>query len=164
MFRARLVPQPEKVLGWLRELPGPVAVVYEAGPTGYGLSRFLTDHGIPCVVAAPSKLQRPSGDRVKTDAKDALHLARLLRLGEITSVEVPTVAQEAARDLVRAREDVRGDLSGPGTAVRSSSCGRASYGRAGRPGPERTTNGCAGRPSISRRWRPPMTARWKRCC
>ena len=110
MFRARLVPQPEKVLGWLRELPGPVAVVYEAGPTGYGLSRFLTDHGIPCVVAAPSKLQRPSGDRVKTDAKDALHLARLLRLGEITSVEVPTVAQEAARDLVRAREDVRGDL------------------------------------------------------
>ena len=61
-------------------------------------------------MAAPSKLQRPSGDRVKTDAKDALHLARLLRLGEITSVEVPTVAQEAARDLVRAREDVRGDL------------------------------------------------------
>jgi len=62
------------------------------------------------VVAAPSKLQRPSGDRVKTDAKDAQHLARLLRLDEITPVVVPTVAQEAARDLVRAREDVRGDL------------------------------------------------------
>ena len=110
MFRARLGPQPEAVLGWLRELPGPVAVVYEAGPTGYGLARFLTDHNIRCVVAAPSKLQRPSGDRVKTDAKDAQHLARLLRLDEITPVVVPTVAQEAARDLVRAREDVRGDL------------------------------------------------------
>jgi len=104
MFRARLGPQPEAVLGWLRELPGPVAVVYEAGPTGYGLARFLTDHNIRCVVAAPSKLQRPS------DAKDAQHLARLLRLDEITPVVVPTVAQEAARDLVRAREDVRGDL------------------------------------------------------
>jgi transposase len=62
------------------------------------------------VVAAPSKLQRPSGDRVKTDAKDAVHLARLLRLGEVTAVAVPSVDQEAARDLVRAREDCRGDL------------------------------------------------------
>ena len=62
------------------------------------------------MVAAPSKLQRPSGDRVKTDARDALHLARLLRLGEITAVAVPTVAHEAARDLVRAREDCRADL------------------------------------------------------
>ena len=51
------------------------------------------------MVVAPSKLQRPSGDRVKTDAKDAVHLARLLRLGEITAVAVPTVEQEAARDL-----------------------------------------------------------------
>jgi transposase len=61
-------------------------------------------------VVAPSKLQRPSGDRVKTDARDAVHLARLLRLDEITAVAVPTVDQEAARDLVRAREDCRGDL------------------------------------------------------
>ncbi len=110
MFRARLAPQPEVILGWLRELPGPLAVVYEAGPTGFGLARFLTGQGVRCVVAAPSKLQRPAGDRVKTDAKDALHLARLLRLGEVTPVAVPTVTQEAARDLVRVREDVRGDL------------------------------------------------------
>lgn len=57
-----------------------------------------------------SKLQKPSGDRVKTDARDALHLARLLRLDEVTSVAIPTVDQEAARDLVRAREGCRGDL------------------------------------------------------
>ena len=63
-----------------------------------------------CVVAAPSKLQRPSGDRVKTDTRDARHLARLLHLGEIVAVTIPSVEQEAARDLVRAREDSRGDL------------------------------------------------------
>ena len=61
-------------------------------------------------MAAPSKLQRPAGDRGKTDAKDAIHLARLLRLDEITSVVIPTVEQEAARDLVRAREDCRADM------------------------------------------------------
>jgi transposase len=61
-------------------------------------------------VAAPSKLQRPWGDRVKTDARDAELLARLLKLDEIVEVVVPSVEQEAARDLVRAREDVRGDL------------------------------------------------------
>jgi len=80
------------ILTWLRSLPGPVSVVYEAGPTGFGLCRFLLAAGVPCVVAAPSKLQRPSGDRVKTDAKDALHLARLLRLGEIVAIAVPTAA------------------------------------------------------------------------
>jgi transposase len=74
------------------------------------LYRALTEAGIRCEVVAPSKLQRPSGDRVKTDARDALHLARLLRLDEITSVSIPSVEQEAARDLVRAREDCRGDL------------------------------------------------------
>jgi len=61
-------------------------------------------------VAAPSKLQRPAGDRVKTDARDARHLARLLHLGQIAEVTIPSIEQEAARDLVRAREDCRGDL------------------------------------------------------
>ena len=74
---------------WLRDLPGPVAVAYEAGPTGFGLYRHLVAAGIRCEVAAPSKIQKPAGDRVKTDARDALHLARLLRMGEITSVVVP---------------------------------------------------------------------------
>jgi transposase len=63
-----------------------------------------------CVVAASSKLQRPAGDRIKTDARDAAHLARLLRLGEITAVRVPEREMEAVRDLVRAREDARADL------------------------------------------------------
>ena len=71
---------------------------------------MLTADGVRCVVAAPSKLHRPSGDRVKTDARDAMHLARLLRMDELTAVVVPSIEQEAARDLVRAREDCRGDL------------------------------------------------------
>ena len=110
LFQSRLTPSYDHVLSWLAGLPGPVAVVYEAGPTGFGLFRSLTAAGIRCEVVAPSKLQRPSGDRVKTDARDAIHLARLLRLDEVTAVSVPSVEQEAARDLVRAREDARGDL------------------------------------------------------
>ena len=84
-------------------------VVYEAGPTGYRLARACAEAGISCVVAAPSKI-RPAADRVKTDRRDAERLARLLRLGEITPVRVPGPDEEAARDLVRAREDARGDL------------------------------------------------------
>ena len=95
---------------WLADLPGPVAVAYEAGPTGFGLARDLTAAGIRCEVAAPSKIRRAPGDRVKTDARDALLLARLLRMDDLTAVTVPSVEQEAARDLVRAREDCRGDL------------------------------------------------------
>jgi transposase len=108
--RRRLVASSGAVLDWLRDLPGPVAVAYEAGPTGFGLARDLTAAGVRCVLAAPSKLQRPAGDRIKTDARDALHLARLLRMDEIVGVRVPGVAEEAARDLVRTREDVRSDL------------------------------------------------------
>ena len=110
LFQTKLTPSHEHIRSWLAGLPGPVAVTYEAGPTGFGLYRSLTRAGIRCEVAAPSKLNKPSGDRVKTDAKDAIHLARLLRLDEITPVAIPSIDQEAARDLVRAREDARGDL------------------------------------------------------
>ena len=108
--KARLVPAHEEVLGWVSQLTGPVAVTYEAGPTGFGLARAFKAAGVRCVVAAPSKIVRPAGDRVKTDAKDALLLARLLRMDEITPVRVPTITEEAARDLARAREDARTDL------------------------------------------------------
>jgi transposase len=110
LFQTRLTPAVEHICSWLGQLPGPVAVTYEAGPTGFGLYRSLSAVGIRCVVAAPSKLVRPAGDRVKTDANDAVLLARLLRLDEITPVAVPTLGQETARDLARAREDCRGDL------------------------------------------------------
>lgn len=74
------------------------------------MARAITAAGLRCEVAAPSKLLRPAGDPVTTDARDAVMLARLSRLDEIVAVRVPTITQEAARDLVRVREDVRGDL------------------------------------------------------
>jgi transposase len=106
----RMTPVHGEILAWVQSLPGPASVVYEAGPTGFGLARAFTAAGVDCQVLAPSKLIRPAGDRVKTDARDARHLARLLHLGEVVSVAIPSVAQEAARDLVRARDDCRGDL------------------------------------------------------
>jgi transposase len=110
VFERRLTPSHEEIGAWIQSLPGPAAVVYEAGPTGFGLARWLQTAGIDCVVAAPSKLMRPSGDRVKTDTRDARHLARLLMLGDVAAVTIPSREREAARDLVRAREDCRGDL------------------------------------------------------
>lgn len=110
LFESKLSPSFDGVRAWLSGLPGPVAVTYEAGPTGFGLYRSLTGAGFRCEVARPVEADPTSGDRVKTDAKDAVLLARLLRMGEIVPVAVPTVEQEAARDLVRAREDVHGDL------------------------------------------------------
>ena len=91
-------------------LPRPVRVAYEAGPTGYGLARELAKRGVDCVVAAPSKIPRASGDRVKTDRRDAEHLVRLLLAGKLHPVRVPGDEEEALRDLVRARDAVRMDL------------------------------------------------------
>jgi transposase len=105
----RLPPGAEATVARLQTLPAPVRVVYEAGPTGYRLARGCAGAGIDCVVAAPSRI-RPAADRVKTDRRDAERLARLLRLGEISPIRIPSLEEEAARDLVRAREDARGDL------------------------------------------------------
>jgi transposase len=91
-------------------LPRPVRATYEAGPTGYGLARELARRGMDCVVAAPSKIPRASGERVKTDRRDAEHLVRLLVAGKLHAVRVPGPEEEALRDLVRAREAVRVDL------------------------------------------------------
>jgi len=78
---------------------------YEAGPCGYVLYRYLTSKGLQCVVVAPSLIPKKPGDRVKTDRRDAVQLARLLRSGDLTSVYVPSVQDEAIRDLCRSRED-----------------------------------------------------------
>ena len=97
-------------LGLCAGLPRPVRAAYEAGPTGYGLARELERRGVRCVVAAPSKIPRASGERVKTDRRDAEHLVRLLLAGKLHPVRVPGAEEEALRDLVRAREAVRVDL------------------------------------------------------
>src|SRR3954466_10196853 len=82
---------------------GRLTFCYEAGPTGYGLHRLIETLGHACVVVAPSLIPRKPGDRVKTNRRDALSLARLLRAGELTPIRVPDTAHEAVRDLVRAR-------------------------------------------------------------
>jgi transposase len=99
-----------RTAGFCAGLPRPVRVAYEAGPTGYGLARELLKRRVECVVAAPSKIPRASGDRVKTDRRDAELLARLLLAGKLHAVRVPGAEEEALRDLVRAREQVRVDL------------------------------------------------------
>jgi len=82
---------------------------YEAGPTGYDTWRLLSALGVPCEVVAPSLIPRRSGAHVKTDRTDARGLARLQRAGELTAVRVPSPSEEALRDLVRAREDLKSD-------------------------------------------------------
>jgi len=84
-----------------------VLFCYEAGPCGYEVYRKLTKAGYDCVVIAPSLIPRKAGDRVKTDRRDAVSLARLLRAGELTPIWVPDKEQEAIRDLTRAREDMK---------------------------------------------------------
>lgn len=84
-----------------------LAVCYEAGPTGYGIYRQVTAMGHACAVVAPGLIPQRATDRVKTDRRDASKLSRLHRAGELTSVWVPGVEQEAIRDLTRAREDIK---------------------------------------------------------
>jgi transposase len=87
--------------------PGDLRVAYEAGPTGYGLHRRLSRDGFDCQVIAPSLVPKLSTDQVKTDRRDALKLARFLRSGDLTSIYVPKPADEALRDLFRARQDAK---------------------------------------------------------
>jgi hypothetical protein len=89
---------------------GAVCCCYEAGPRGYELQRALTAHEVPCDVIAPALIPRRAGDRVKTDRRDAAQLAILYRAGALTSIHIPTDQDEAARDLLRCREDIRADL------------------------------------------------------
>ncbi len=110
VFRAEIPGSPIGAIDWLRSLPGPVRAVYEAGPTGFGLARSARGAGIEMMVCSPGAIPRQPGDRIKTDKRDALKLARLHAAGQLRAVLVPTRELEALRDLVRAREDLRGDL------------------------------------------------------
>jgi transposase len=101
----------EPVVSWLQALPQPIHACYEAGPTGYALYRAAQSAGLRVDVVAPSKTPRAAGDRIKTDRKDAELLVRLLLAGSLVPVAVPSAALEAARDLARAREQVRADLA-----------------------------------------------------
>ncbi|MCA1678495.1 MAG: IS110 family transposase [Actinobacteria bacterium] len=106
----RLASETSEVVAFCCSLPGPTRVAYEAGPTGYGLARALHAAGIGCVIAAPGKIERPAQDRIKTDQRDAERVLRLLMIDGLHAVRVPSGEEEALRDLVRAREDLRGDL------------------------------------------------------
>ena len=104
---ANTVPAMEKLVRSLRKDGSDLKFCYEAGPCGYGLYRQLSEMGWDCQVVAPSLIPKKAGDRVKTDRRDSLMLARLHRAGELTAVWVPDGAQEALRDLTRAREDMK---------------------------------------------------------
>lgn len=106
------VPNSPQALAKRLRAIGPVEQLrccYEAGPTGYSTWRLLHDWGIDCTVVAPSLIPKKPGDRVKTDRRDALQLARLHRMGDLTAVWVPTPEHEALRDLCRAREAAKRD-------------------------------------------------------
>jgi transposase len=100
----------DKLIRTLQSKGATLVFVYEAGPCGYWLYRYLTRKGLPCHVVAPSLIPRKPGDRVKTDRRDAVMLARLMRSGDLTSIYVPGIEDEALRDLSRGREDAMRDL------------------------------------------------------
>ncbi len=106
----RVVGRPHELLPFLGRVLRPARMVYEAGPTGYGLARRARAEGIEMLVCAPGRAERDPTDRVKTDKRDAIRLARRLAAGELAFVTVPSVEHEQLRDLVRCREDIRADL------------------------------------------------------
>jgi transposase len=108
--RARFGPGTEEVVSWLGELEQPIRAFYEAGPTGFALCRAGRAAGLEIEVIAPGKTARPRADRVKTDRKDAELIARLGLAGQLRPIAVPSQFVESARHLMRAREQLRGDL------------------------------------------------------
>ena len=100
----------DKLIRKLQAKGAALVFVYEAGPCGYWLYRYLTRKGLSCHVVAPSLIPRKPGDRVKTDRRDAMTLTRLMRSGDLSAIYVPQVEDEAIRDLSRGREDAVQDL------------------------------------------------------
>ena len=104
----------EKLVRQLRKGDAHLSFCYEAGPCGYGIHPPLSDLGWDCQVVASSLIPRKTGERVKTDRRDSLMLARLHRAGELTAVWVPDDAQEGLRNLTRAREDMKRQFNAGG--------------------------------------------------
>jgi len=109
LLEERTLPYDEEAVERVLRRWSAVRCCYEAGPTGFGLQRYLVGRGIDCRVVAPGLVPQRPGERVKTDSRDARMLARLLAGGLLQPIHVPTPELEAARDLVRAREDARLD-------------------------------------------------------
>src|SRR3989449_10580767 len=109
LLEERTLPYDEQAVEQVLRRWPVVRCCYEAGPTGFGLQRFLVERGIDCSVVAPGLVPQRPGDRVKTDSRDARKLARLFAGGLLEPIHVPSPEQESARDLVRAREDARLD-------------------------------------------------------
>lgn len=132
-----------KVLSKLGAAQG-VHVVYEAGPTGWGLQRALTAKGYVCEVIAPSKMPRRPGDRIKTDRRDCVQLAECSRAGQLRAVWVPQPADEAIGDLARARAKMRSTPAGScASNSRASCCATTCATPARPPGPRCTASGWA---------------------
>src|SRR5439155_26442521 len=139
----RLRGEAERVVpAFLEELDRPVAAVYEAGPTGFVLARVADQRGLDIRVVAPGSIPRAPGDRVKTDRRDAKRLVRLFAAGELGFVFVPSEVDERFRDLVRYIDDVRRDLMRARHRL-SKFLLRRGMRFQGKPGPSRTSAGCA---------------------
>lgn len=95
----------------LKKIPGRPKLVYEAGPCGFWLYRYLTAKGLDCVVTAPSLIPKKPGVRIKTDRRDARNLALGLKNGGLTLIHVPTPEQEQFRDVVRAWQQAKRDVT-----------------------------------------------------
>ena len=133
----RVVGRPHELLPWLRGIERPARMVYEAGPTGYGLARRARAEGIELGVCAPSKTERPPQDRIKTDKRDAIHLARLLAAGELcrsqsrrSSASSCVISCAAARTSAMTSRAPGTASAGSCCAVRSTTKGRPGRGRA----------------------------------
>jgi transposase len=164
LTRARFGVGRGEVVAWLAQLLQPIHACYEAGPTGYALYRVCEAAGLHVDVVASSKTPRASGDRVKTDRKDAELLVRLLLAGSLTAVAVPTATVEAAHDFARAGEQARADLARVRQPPRLEAVVRHGrvYERAAAPGRRRTGRGWPGRASQARRPSSPSSTTWPR--
>ena len=110
LWRRRVTGPPSRILEVLGPRCEGARLIYEAGPTGFGLARAGAERGVEVLICSPGSVPRASADRVKTDQRDAERLLGAWRAGQLSFVRLPSVAEEAFRDLIRAREDAREDL------------------------------------------------------